>query len=897
MKVLNEFTLKNLKLNKSRTIVMIVGIMLSCALITVVLGMAFSAKKTLVNSAINVSGNYDLCVEGASTVVYKNARANRNVENIYIRRNLGCAYMPQARLESKPYINVVGFNKKAYTDGFNVSLAEGRLPKNENEIVLSKSILEYSKADYKVGDTLTLDLGKRMDLSYPDMAIEDSAYYFDEDSETLINTHKQTYKIVGIFNDITSTDVAANVVSGSCSAFTLVNVYSDNDDLFIKFTQDGEKNYFNTSTQILNYSSDDVKKLDSKEIFFEGNDFDFSYINYDLLKYRGFTLAAPYMLMILIVVIIILSIIIIASIFVIRNSFAISINEKTKLYGMLASIGATSKQIRHNVMYEGFVLGAIGIPFGLILGIGVISLLVMILNNLMGDLLNGTDFVYSVPCWCVLASIALTAIIIFFSTLSSAIRASKIDPITAIRNNNNVKLDKKRPKSYKSPKFIKKVFGVGGEIAYKNLKRSKKKYRTTIISIIVTVAMFISASSFVDYGMNLVNSRTEGLPYNIIVSKYTSDGYNEAANEYKKISNAEGIESVVKCYSNSFAYAENISNYCTDEAKAYYSKSENLDGLGIDDLNVVDIVAVDDKNYKSYVESLGYNYDDVKDNALVLNTFSYYDDNGVLESSPKYNFPSNLNIKLYPDGKYEYTEEELKEILKYDPDFVVDNKCVDIKIVGTIDKKIENSLASYYINNEYLNTVLLVNESTFEKLTDHTYMNVLINSSDATKTVEAIKKLDISHLDCKNYVESANQQKAILLIFEIFAYGFIVVISLIGITNVFNTINTNMKLRSKEFAMLKSIGMTKNEFNRMIRLESLFYGLKSLVVGIPLGLLGGYAIYKVVNSFITINYSFPIMAVLISIVFVFSIIWLIMRVSISNVNKQNIIETIRNDNI
>lgn len=130
-----------------------------------------------------------------------------------------------------------------------------------------------------------------------------------------------------------------------------------------------------------------------------------------------------------------------------------------------------------------------------------------------------------------------------------------------------------------------------------------------------------------------------------------------------------------------------------------------------------------------------------------------------------------------------------------------------------------------------------------------------------------------------------------------FFYGFIIVISLIGITNVFNTINTNMRLRSKEFAMLKSIGMTKKEFNRMIRLESLFYGLKSLLIGVPLGLLGGYAIFKATGNTIMLDYSFPTMAVLISIVFVFFVVWLIMKISISKVNKQNIIETIRNDNI
>lgn len=892
MKILNEFTLKNLKLNKSRTIVTIVGIMLSCALITVVVGMAVSARKTLINSQINVTGKYDLYIEEAHTNVYKNAKANRNVESVYVRRKLGCAYMPQARLETKPYINVVGFSKKAYTDCFNFSLAEGRLPKSESELVLSQSVLEYSKADYKVGDTITLDLGKRVFVSDKETPVDDT-FFFQNDGgyETLVNTQKKTYTIVGIFKDIASTYVAADAISASCSAFTLVNVYSDNDDLFVKYTKDGEKNYNDTSISVLNYSNEEAQNVYGSKSF-EGDDFSIAYINYGLLLYQGFTLSEQFTYMLLSFVAIIIVIIMIASIFVIRNSFAISINEKTKLYGMLASVGATSKQIRHNVLYEAFVLGAIGIPLGLILGIGVITLLVIILNALMGDMLNGSAFVYSVPWWCVLASIGLTAIIILFSSISSAIRASKISPITAIRNNNDIKLDKKSKKSYKSPKLVKKLFGVGGEIAYKNLKRSKKKYRTTVISIIVTVAMFISISTFVEYGLNIVNDQIEEMPYNLLINKIDDNNYEEFENIYNKISKVKGVESITNCYISQYSEIVGITDYYTDEAKVYYSRVNN------NAVKCAEIVAVDDKAYKTYVEELGYNYEEVKDKALVVNKLKYYDEDDVLKNCDIFNLPKDLNVKIYPDGIIDYTEEEIGERLKNDPDFVAD-KCFDIQIVGAIDKEIPNSTVSYILNNvaDSSNTILLVSDNSFKEMFENTFMKIMINSSDATKTLESIKKLDISGLDYSNYEETAKQQSAILLIFAIFAYGFVVVISLIGITNVFNTINTNMRLRSKEFAMLKSIGMTKKEFNRMIRLESLFYGFKSLVIGIPLGLLGGYAIFRVTGNAIMVNYSFPTIAVLISIVFVLSVIWLIMRVSISNVNKQNIIETIRNDNI
>ena len=145
--------------------------------------------------------------------------------------------------------------------------------------------------------------------------------------------------------------------------------------------------------------------------------------------------------------------------------------------------------------------------------------------------------------------------------------------------------------------------------------------------------------------------------------------------------------------------------------------------------------------------------------------------------------------------------------------------------------------------------------------------------------------------------ESIRAENAIVLVVSIFLYGFIGVITLIGITNIFNTITTNMNLRKKEFAMLKSIGMTKKEFNRMIRLESIFYGVKSLIIGIPIGLVLSYGMYNMFKNSMEMEYVLPYKAIIVAIVFVAVVIGIIMRYSMSKINKQNIIETIRNDNI
>ena len=591
--------------------------------------------------------------------------------------------------------------------------------------------------------------------------------------------------------------------------------------------------------------------------------------------------------------VIIIVIIAISSIFVIRNSFAISITEKTKLYGMLASIGATSKQIRHNVLFEGFVLGIIGIPAGILLGVGVIALLVVILNALLENMLNGISFVYAVPWWVAVISAVMSAVIILFSTLSSAFRASRIAPITAIRGNNDIKINKNKRKSYKAPKFIKKLFGVGGEIAYKNLKRSKKKYRTTVISIIITVAMFISISTFIEYGLKIAGDHFKDMPYNITVHANDKLSYDEYENIYKRIIADTDINSSIKACGNDYGNIVGLTDYYTEDAKAAELPGGDL----------AYVFGVDNKSFKEYVTALGYNYDDVKDKALITNDFKYYNSDNILIKGKEFDLPMNTVVKLYPNGTPSYTEDDIKEIQKTDPDFVYnpdDYKSVDLVIYDTINKEVPGSIVSSIMSTQIEGSVL-VSEDYFKKLfgedNDYTTRVIVIDSADPVNTVEYINNLDIENLDVFNINEQKEQMNAIVLIIAIFAYGFIIVISLIGITNVFNTINTNMRLRSKEFAMLKSIGMTKKEFNRMIRLESLFYGLKSLLIGVPLGLLGGYAIFKATGNTIMLDYSFPTMAVLISIVFVFFVVWLIMKISISKVNKQNIIETIRNDNI
>ena len=899
MNTLNKLTLKNLKLNKSRTIVTIIGILLSTALITVVAGIAASGQQTMINGQINFTGNYDLFISGnATSEDVKEIKANRNVETVYMCDYGDFVRIPNYKNDKKPYAYVQTLTPKAFTDCFNLPLKDGRYPENGSELVLTQSFINNSAKQYKVGDTITLEKGVRktsdgrvipntnpygLDFDY------DEQEYMGETSATVneIEEHfevesSKKYKIVGILDEYYTRCLEPPESGAYFPLFTTAESDEISKDgwLYVKYTDEGEKNYIQTSSQVIGLSEQHLREYLNGGYELEPGETKYNYfsVNTTLLSYKGYALSDNALQMFFTLAAIIIAIVIVASVFVIRNSFAISITEKTRLYGMLASVGATSRQIRHNVLFEGFVLALIGIPLGILLGVGVVAILIQLLNVLLADMLNGTSFVYSVPVFAIVLAVALSLLTILFSTLGSAFRASKIAPIDAVRGNNDIKI-KKKQKAYKCPKFIKKLFGMGGEIAYKNLKRSKKKYRTTVISIVVSVAVFIAVSSFIQYGTEYSTKYYHEIDYNLSVDRMDFyKEFDEINADFETLSQLDGVkncrlEGILGGY---IKRTDELKDVLTDDASIYnFTSAES-------DFYYLELLAFDDVTYKQKLKELGLDYNEVKDKGILINNFEYLDENEHLQKGELFKADKVKSLTVRESN---------------DPANDEYYKSFDVEIAKVYNSTPE---ALKHFRPSESDVYLLVSFDTLKNNYDIDYLSVgiYINAENANELEETISNLNGGQTFAVYNVEkTANMYNAMTLVISIFAYGFIIVISLIGVTNIFNTITTNMRLRSKEFAMLKSIGMTKREFNRMIRLESLFYGVKSLIIGIPLGLLAGLGIFKAFSINLATDFVVPYTAILISIVFVFAVVWLIMRFSISKVQKQNIIETIRNDNI
>ena len=874
MDLLNKLTIKSLKLNKKRTIVTIIGIMLSVALITAVATMYSSAIKSLINFETYRNGNFHIAFYDVNEKEIYKIEKNKGVEELYLTSNIGYAKLNNSKNEYKPYAYIKAFTNDAL-ENLSIKLIDGRLPKDENEIVIPNHLKTNGRIDLKIGDEITLDVGKRINEEQAELNQYNP--FIKEVKEEIVETTTKTYKIVGIIER-----PAYNIENYEAPGYTFIT-YLDKEringyvDVYAKFNKYGSKNYLNVAANILEVD---------EEIFVKGYTHNFTesekkeYDKYaeELSKAKYQYNINGYLIMLEnnpldenttgglgYAALIVCIIIVITSVFCIKNSFDISITEKIKQYGMLRSIGATKKQIKRNVYYEGTILGIIGIPLGIVLGLIASYILIIVSNIFLKEMLNvntGLKLVLSISWFSIVVAIILGIITIYLSAIRSARKASIVSPINSIRNSADIKV---KSKKIKSPKIINKLFGIGGEISYKNFKRNKKKYRTTVISIVVSVAVFIGLSYFISEAFNSVKMDIKTYDYNLALNVYSE----EKEDKFMNTLNLKNIE-------NYAIYKYNYLNLKNPKYNEDYIVQNHLDKNYINKDVVINILSIGDYQYKKYLSELNLDYDEYQNKAILISN--------KIELE-KYDEKTGKNKLIYVT-EYDYKN---GDVLSLYNDYSKEN--IDIEIGSITDKK--------PFGEEFMNVYLLVSDKMFNEIKrENKRFTIYYQSNNPDKLQDDIDEmLQGEDYYLNNINEQAKMMNNLFTLVAIFLYGFIIVISLIGITNIFNTITTNMNLRKQEFAMLKSIGMTSKEFKKMIRLESVFIGAKSLLFGIPIGIGISYLIYHFMIEESNLPFTLPILAIIISIIVVYLLITILMKYSMNKINKENTIETIRNENI
>lgn len=940
--ILKELTKKNLKLNRKRTVVTIIGITLATALLMAVVTMYTSLIDSLINYIKFSDGDYHEVFYNVEEGDIDRFAQNRKVEKVFYTKGIGYAVLDKSENEYKPYAYVMEFSETALKD-LSIKLTEGRLPENDNEIVIPAHLKTNGKIDLKIGDKVTLDVGKRMSEGYEldqnnplltgeddDEELTDDGELVDEtglvdaidastgerietvsskepeagvdgepsqDSETepdvqpqeeITDTVSKTYTVVGIIER-----PSYKIEPYSAPGYTFISLMQDENftgktNVYLRFSKAGLKDIYKTTAGLMGIDEELYNAYMTgmyKEGVIDANLYNKAMEAIRMAKYRmdlnyklvglerePLKLGGPEQLNI--PVIIVLIIIIITSVYCIKNSFEISITEKRKQYGMLKSVGATKKQIRHNVLYEAFILARTGIFAGLLLGAAASYILIIVCNILLKDAIAaGFDMSLKFTATGTVLSVILSLVTIFLSAIVGAAKAARISPIELVRNSGQIKLNRKK---MKSPAFIRKIFGVGGDISYKNIKRNHKKYRTTIVSIVVSVGVFITVSSFVDLAFYFVKSQVDLQGSDIMLSVNTHNDEDEVAavHDTVKLNNIE----LYTIERSSIHFEVGSEHASKDYKEIVYADSMPVDE---DEFMVITMVSLGDRAYREFLKETDISYEKAADKGVLVdnNLFSYYDSNN------------------------KYSEKRIRNL---------DYKAGDI-IESTDDKKINIEVAGVTaikpFGIKYEEPMLIVSDEIYDKYIaggiidknvegPYDYVRIYFKSSDPEKLQEDI---EISLQDYKDdiyiYNNAAEMKKLnnLFTLIAIFLYGFITVITLIGITNIFNTITTSVELRRREFAMLKSVGMTGHEFNRMMSFESLFMGIKALIFGIPLGLVLSYVLYRYLAEGMT--YRPPVGAVLISIIAVFVLIFGLMRYSLGKTKRLNTIETIRNENI
>lgn len=948
MNLMKKLTLKNLKLNRKRTIVTIVGIILATALLSALVTLVSSFQYSMIEYQKQKDGDFHVKFSGVKMSELSEFKNNRNIESTFETMGMGFAKLDGCKNEDKPYAYVMATDEAGFEKGcFN--LIEGRMAKNEDEIVIPRHLKTNGRIDIKVGDEITLDIGKRYDSNTESVISENCAY--EHEAETLADTVTKQYKVVGImerpgygmedysaagYTFVTYSDELAAIDNGTKSeasqADTTLTVYS-------RYTQKALRNKDAVTADIIgvdeklfekaNDSSVEMSAEESDRFLKEMENAKYDiYINRFLISYECvFPIDGTFKALFTVAAVVAL-IIILTSVYCIKNSFNISITEKIRQYGMLASVGATRRQIKSSVKTEAAMLGVVGIPVGTMSGILASLILVKVVNALSAGWLNfALSFHTSLPA--LILAVIMSIATIYFSATGSARRAAKVTPLEAIRNTKEIKI---KSAKLKTPAIIGRIWGIGGVISYKNIKRNNKKYRTTVTSIVICSVTFIVISYFMSMAFSVVGMSYASVDYNIGINMSCKKDLDiEKLSEL--LSGIEGAEDYLVGAGYYFdvdkpEYTKEYGEYCGQ----LYNDSEDVSQEFL-------ITVLDDKSYDKYASDAGIK--NAAAGAILVNkgTFDVYNENSskyVKKEMELYKYKAGDTIEcgynVYDDASSDdnaaegdtesstddnnAVEGDTESGTEYNSGYVdeetINNgvrKTVDVTIAGVTDK-----VPIGY--KGYGNTTLLfMNQKGFESLwadgksnelkpghASYSAYVVAENADEYQDTFEKETEENPEYSQISFYVSNLDKQmrdeKSLFTLLGVFAYGLIVVIALIGITNIINTLSTGMELRSREFATLRSIGMTDKQFAGMVRLESVFISVKALVIGVPLGILISYLLCVMMNRMDDpIIYEPPYKAIILCIVVVIMLIYAIMKLSMTKLRHNNIIETIKNENL
>lgn len=846
MNIVNKLTLRHLNENKGRTIITALGVVISVAMITAVFVAIASFFNLFSDISVLMDGDSVLQINEVNKEQIEILKSDDRIQTVGLSNMKNISYQLNERKSDR-----LGTGSMLVSDSNNSRLIftgkyDGEIPKNSDEIAVEQSFIENNELNWKLGDTVTIPIGERI---LPESG-EDFISNGYTPGEKFVSSSNKEFKITAIMHDNYATYQCYNIICG----------FDGNSEQFS--SADARIKLKELNSNSINVINDIIKESGvSKDNCSLNNEILNSHFAYE----DGGSFAAM-----LPIIIIILIIIIVASVALIYNAFAMSLSERIRYLGMLASVGATKHQKRASIYFEGFIFGVIGIPLGICAGIIGISITLKYIGNqiistgMIRGLHEGVLSVRtSVPLWAVICIVIFSALTIFVSSVIPAVKASKITPIDAIKQRQDVKIN---PRKLKTPKFVSKIFGYEGELAHKNLKRNGRKSKVITVSIALSVVLFLTCNYFCHMFLAASNMQND-IPYQVQVCV----NYNNKDEIEQLLDSTNGVDNY---YSINYSYdvikANDKSSY-SDFAKEEYLTSAYKD-LFKENCYVY-FNMLDDDMFNELCKKNGIDYSEYygKDlKAILMNDISHSSVGGKVFND------SIVGSKINSIGNHDFT----------------------ISAQAGFD----NSVSACKLNPQG-SISLYVPYSTYSNLLDGADKKTMIyNFGIETKFHSEVAKSIENYLDKSDYqntiihdmVEQLQTMNSVVYIIEVFVYGFVALITLITVANIVNTISTGIAARRKEFAMLKSVGVTPKGFNKMIMFESGLYGIKALVFAIPTSIILSFLMNSTIGTN-TLPFIINWQLYLIVIAVVFAIICFTMVYSVKKTNKETIVETLKED--
>lgn len=909
MNVLNKVTRKNLRQNRVRTLVTIIGVILSVAMITAVTTLISSLQQYLVDSVISTEGDWTLKATETSDKLLRQLQDDDRVDRIGQMQALGYAKLEGGQNADKPYWYVTAWDEDMLKT-VPVRLTQGRMPQNGSEIVVPENMADIGGVSYKPGDRVTLKLGYRewngerlnqYDSYYGEDAPDDNGNAAQAAPEKLVPVATRTFTVVGVCKRF-----SYDIEFSNSPGFTAVTLTSPQDqvlgtDLYIREKNPGQSTLDSELTEMCA-----AREKKDRTMLYAVRTHD------TLLQMMGYLENDNLMLTIGSMAAILLLIIMVGSVSLIHNAFSISVSERSRQFGLLSSVGATRKQLRGSVLYEALLISGIGIPLGVLAGIGGIGVALYAVRDwIRGLLFEGDATIHLVvEWWAVAAAVLLGLVTILISAWIPAKRAARVTAIEAIRQSQDIQI---KAKQVKTSRLTRKLFGFEGELALKNLKRSRRRYRSTVFSLAISVILFIATSSFTLYATRGVTQVVEDVNYDV-VCYFEEVNYPQknASDEEQRQQAFQLLLQLDSVQSGALTELVPLNALLPQELvdENYYQKikqtptdvaeEERLDKQG----NVIQSVmlyALNEEAFDAYAQSCGLRPADYKGDQLTAialrQGYNYNNQSGRYETDEFFRDTKPHGLSLW---NYAYDEDG-------HPLFP-EGKSLSINLAGyttqlPIGLERESTSRFLYLMipdaqmqpvREWLRSLSGPDEAATVAVSSP---RMVFKAEDSAQAAQDVKTWLTQNNRATEGVydmhESDEYNQRFLAIMKVFVYGFVALMALITVANVFNTISTNIQLRRREFAMLQSVGMSPKGFGRMMRFECIFYGLKALLYGLPLAAVITYIIYLALGISVDVSFEIPWSSVLISVCGVFLVVFVTMLYATHKIRKENIIVSLK----